>query len=54
MNLFDIFINRSPLQKAIRLENLRAELEQQGFTVVRTDWLYRLNEAIRKRNLEEA
>lgn len=52
MNLHDIIIERSPLEKEIHLESLRAELELQGFTVVRTSWLRQLNEAILKRKLE--
>jgi hypothetical protein len=54
MNLDEIIIDRTPLEKAIHLETLRAELEQLGFTVVRTEWLRRLNVEILKRKLEVA
>jgi hypothetical protein len=52
MNLHDIIIDRSPLEKAIHLESLRAELSDMGFTVVSTEWLRRLNKEILKRKLE--
>jgi hypothetical protein len=54
MNLYDIIIDRTPLEQAIHIETLRAELEQLGFTVVRTEWLRRLNVEILKRKLEVA
>ena len=56
MNLYDIIIDRSPLQRSIHVEDLRAELSDLGFTVVRTEWLHRkiIEEQIRKRKLEEA
>ena len=56
MNLNDIIVDRSPLAKSIRVETLRAELSDLGFTVVRTEWLHRkiIEEQIRKRKLEEA
>ena len=46
-------VERSPQQKAIRLEAIRTELEPQGFTIVSTEWLCKLNEAILKRKLME-
>ena len=56
LDLYDALIDRSPLQKAIRVESVRAELNDLGFTVVSTDWLQRqlINEKIRQRKLEEA
>jgi len=56
MNIDDIIIERSALQTAIHVETMRAELNDLGFTVVRTDWLHRkiIEEQIRKRKLEEA
>jgi hypothetical protein len=56
MNISDIIIDRSDLQKAILVETLRIELSDLGFTVVRTEWLQRklVNEQIRLRRLEEA
>jgi len=54
MNLHDIIIDRTPLEKAIHLETLRAELEKEGFTIVSTEWLRRLNVEILKRKLEVA
>jgi hypothetical protein len=55
MNLDEIIIDRSPLQTAIRVETLREELSDLGFTVVSTEWLQRklVNEQIRLRRLEE-
>jgi hypothetical protein len=55
MNISEIIIDRSPLQKAIMVETLRIELSDLGFTVVRTEWLQRklVNEQIRLRRLEE-
>jgi hypothetical protein len=55
MNISDIIIDRSPLQKAILVETLRIELSDLGFTIVRTEWLQRklVNEQIRLRRLEE-
>jgi hypothetical protein len=55
MNISEIIIDRSPLQKAILVETLRIELSDLGFTVVRTEWLQRklVNEQIRLRRLEE-
>jgi hypothetical protein len=52
----DIIIERSPLAQAIRVETVRSELSDLGFTVVRTEWLHRkiIEEQIRKRKLEEA
>ena len=52
MNLHDIIIDRSPRDKALRLETLRAELSKEGFTIVATAWLERLNAAILKRGIE--
>ena len=56
MNLYDIIIDRSPLEQAIHVETVRAELSDLGFTVVRTEWLHRkiIEEQIRKRKLEHA
>ena len=52
MNIPDVVIERSPLEKSIRLETIRAEIEQGGkFTVVSNDWLDRLNAIIVKRKL---
>jgi hypothetical protein len=55
MNLSEIIVDRSELQKAILVETLRIELSDLGFTVVRTEWLQRklVNEQIRLRRLEE-
>ena len=52
----DIIIDRSDLQNSIRVETLRIELNDLGFTVVSTDWLHRkiVEEQIRRRKLEEA
>jgi hypothetical protein len=52
MNLNDVIIERSPLEKAIRLENLRTELLDLGYTAVSTEWLRKLDQAILKRKLE--
>jgi hypothetical protein len=52
INPLDMMIERTPLEQAIRLETLRAELDKEGFTVVRTEWLRRLNVEILKRKLE--
>jgi len=54
INLHDVIIDRSPLEKAIRRESMIAELAQDGLTVVSTDWLRRLNVAILKKKLEVA
>lgn len=56
MNLSEIIIDRSPLEQAIHIETVRAELSELGFTVVKTDWLHRkiIEEQIRKRKLEVA
>jgi len=54
MNLHDVVIDRSPLQKSIRLETLRIELEAQGYQIVSTAWLRKLNDIILKKRLEEA
>jgi hypothetical protein len=53
MNLDNIIIDRSPLDKAIRLETMRAEIEPQGYTIVSNAWLRKLNEAVLKRKLLE-
>ena len=45
-------VDRSDLQKSIRLESLRAELEKEGYEIVSIAWLRRLNEMILKRKLE--
>jgi len=54
MDLNDVVIDRSPLEKAIRLETLRAELDKEGYTIVSTKWLARLNAVILKKKLEES
>jgi hypothetical protein len=56
MNLENIIIDRSDLQKAIRVEILRIELSDLGFTVISTKWLQTklVAEKIRRRQLEEA
>jgi hypothetical protein len=48
----DILIDRTPAEKAIRVESLRVELLGLGYEVVSTDWLRRLDEAIQKRKVE--
>jgi hypothetical protein len=55
IDISNIIIDRSDLQKAIMVETLRIELSDLGFTVVRTEWLQRklVNEQIRLRRLEE-
>lgn len=55
MNLYDIIIDRTVLEKEIRVETLREELSDLGFTVVRTEWLQRklVADKIRERHLEE-
>jgi hypothetical protein len=53
MNLHDIIIDRTPREKAIHLESLRAELLGLGYEVVSSEWLRRLDEAILKRKLED-
>ena len=52
----DLTTDRSALQKAIRVESLRAELSDLGFTVISTEWLQTklVAEKIRRRQLEEA
>lgn len=52
LDLHDIIIERSPREKAIHLETLRAELLGLGYEVVSTAWLKRLEEAIKKQRLE--
>ena len=52
MNIHEIIIERSPIDKAIRLENLRTELLDLGYTAVSTEWLRKLDQAILKRKLE--
>jgi hypothetical protein len=52
INLDEFVIDRTPLEKAIHLESLRAELEKLGYTAVSTDWLRRLNKEIIKRKLD--
>jgi len=53
VNLQEIVIDRTPLEKAIRVEKLRTELLDLGYTVVSSEWLRRLDEAILKRKLED-
>jgi hypothetical protein len=45
-------IDKSELQKAIRIESLRTELLELGYTTVSTEWLRKLDQAILKRKLE--
>jgi len=52
MNITDVMIDRTPLEKAIRVEKLRLELLDLGYTVVSSEWLRRLDQAILKRKLE--
>lgn len=52
INLHDIIIERSPLEKEIHLESLRAELLELGYEVVSTDWLHRLDAQLIKRKVE--
>jgi hypothetical protein len=56
MNLAEIIIDKSPLQQAIHVEDLRVELSDLGFTVVSTEWLQKklVADKIRQRQLEEA
>jgi len=55
MNLYDIIIDRTPLEKSIHIETMRAELSDLGMTVVSTEWLQRklVADKIRERHLEE-
>ena len=53
INLNDMIVDRTPLEKAIRVEKLRTELLDLGYTVVSSEWLRRLDEAILKRKLED-
>jgi hypothetical protein len=53
IDLNDVVIDRSPLEKSIRLETLRAELDKEGYTIVKSAWLARLNAVILKKKLEE-
>ncbi len=39
MNLDDVVIDRSPKEKAIRVDTLRAELKDLGYSVVSTRYL---------------
>ena len=56
MNLDDIIIDRTPLEKAIRVESLRMELFDLGYTIVSTEWLHRelVAKKIRERKWEDA
>jgi hypothetical protein len=54
LNPLEMIIDRTPLEKSIRLETLRAELDKEGYTVVKTAWLARLNAVILKKKLEVA
>lgn len=54
LNLYDIIIDRTPLEKEIRLESLRAELLELGYEVVSTEWLHRLDAQLIKRKMEVA
>lgn len=55
MNLADIIVDRSALQKSIHLETVRSELNDLGFTIVSTDWLHKklVAEKIRQHQLED-
>lgn len=54
MNLSDIIVDRSPLQKSIHVEDLRIELSDLGFTIVSTAWLQNklVAEKLHKRRME--
>jgi hypothetical protein len=39
INPMDLIIDRSPAEKAKRLENMRAELVGLGYSIVTTEWL---------------
>lgn len=52
IDLNNIIIDRSPKEKALRLETLRVELDKEGYTIVSTSWLAKLNAAILKRGIE--
>lgn len=39
MNLADVIIDRSPMEKLARLAKLREELREMGYSVVTTEWL---------------
>ena len=54
INPLDMMIERTPLEQAIRLENLRTELLELGYEVVSSEWLHRLDAQLLKRKLEEA
>jgi hypothetical protein len=54
VDLHDIIVDRTDLEKSIRLETLRAELDKEGYTIVSTKWLARLNAVILKKKLEES
>jgi hypothetical protein len=51
LNPLEMIVDRTPLEKSIRLETLRAELDKEGYTIVKSAWLERLNAVILKRNL---
>lgn len=52
IDLNNIIIDRSPRDRAMRLEKLRTELGKEGYSIVATDWLDKLNAAILKRGIE--
>ena len=55
MNLHDIIIDKSPVEKAIRIEKLRGELKGMGMSVIETSVLTALiAEARRQGMLEHA
>ena len=37
--MIDPIVDRSPRQKRIRMEALRAELAERGYSIVETEWL---------------
>ena len=55
IDLYDVIIDRSPAQKAIRVDAIRAELKDLGYSVVLTTYLAALAfQAKRLKKLEEA
>jgi hypothetical protein len=52
INLHDIIIDRTPREKAIHLESLRAELLELGYEVVSTEWLHRLDAQLLKSKVD--
>lgn len=50
----DPIIDRSPEQRLIRLDKMRAELALLGYSVVKTDWLHMAFDLVRDRNVLES